>query len=84
MKEIEDIIKRIEALEKRFGTELMNFKEACAYLGYSPKYLYKLCYTGKIPFHNPSGRMLFFFKHELHKWIVEGRSRKSEDGGRKE
>lgn len=71
MKEIAEILTRITVIEKKLEgiRQPFTFKQACAYLGFSEKHLYKLCYTNRIPCHNPSGRTLFFLKHELDDWI---------------
>lgn len=76
-----DILKRIDALENllkkhpvnanRQTGKPMTFKEACAYLGYAPSYLYKLTYKNIIPHHKPTGKMLYFFKDEIDEWIIE-------------
>lgn len=73
MKDLSAIITRIEKLEERIIEQkvLLTFKQACQYLGFSEDHLYRLCYTGAIPCHNPTGRTLFFFKHELDRWIQE-------------
>lgn len=71
MKSISAILKRLETLEKNNQGEkvLMNFNEVQKYLGFSKAHLYRLCYLNNIPCHNPTGRTLFFFKHELDEWI---------------
>lgn len=76
-----DILKRIDALENllkkhpvnvnRQTGKPMTFKEACAYLGYAPSYLYKLTYKKIIPHHKPTGKMLYFFKDEIDEWIYK-------------
>jgi excisionase family DNA binding protein len=50
----------------------LTFKEACAYLGYAPSYLYKLTYRKIIPHYKPTGKMIFFSKNELDEWIFRG------------
>ncbi|HSH67953.1 MAG TPA: helix-turn-helix domain-containing protein [Bacteroidia bacterium] len=57
----------------------LNFKEACAYLGFAPSYLYKLTYRKIIPHYKPSGKMLFFSKADLDEWIFKNRDQKSEN-----
>lgn len=59
----------IENLLKKKDDRPLNFKEACAYLGFAPSYLYKLTYRKIIPHYKPSGKMLFFSKTELDEWI---------------
>ena len=76
-----EILKRIDALENLLKKHSahdnnqtgkpMTFKETCAYLGYAPSYLYKLTYKKIIPHHKPTGKMLYFFKDEIDRWIYK-------------
>ena len=66
------IISKLESLEnllKKKDDRPLNFKEACAYLGFAPSYLYKLTYRKVIPHYKPTGKVLFFSKCELDEWI---------------
>lgn len=66
------IISKLESLEnllKKKDDRPLNFKEACAYLGFAPSYLYKLTYRKVIPHYKPTGKVLFFSKNELDEWI---------------
>lgn len=65
----ESLLKKQDDHAYRQADKPINFKEACAYLGYAPSYMYKLTSTGKIPHHKPSGKILFFSKIELDEWI---------------
>lgn len=67
--EIKNQFEEIKTLLKKQDDKPLNFKEACAYLGYAPSYMYKLTSTGKIPHYKPSGKILFFSKVELDEWI---------------
>lgn len=71
----------IENLLKKKDDRPLNFKEACAYLGFAPSYLYKLTYRKVIPHYKPTGKVLFFSKNELDSWIFEKRDerRKKKD-----
>jgi excisionase family DNA binding protein len=59
----------LEDLLKKKDDKPLTFKEACAYLGYAPSYLYKLTYRKVIPHYKPTGKMIFFSKNELDQWI---------------
>lgn len=54
----------------------LTFKEACAYLGYAPSYLYKLTYKNIVPHYKPTGKIIFFSKNELDEWIFTNGERK--------
>ncbi|OGU36573.1 MAG: hypothetical protein A2068_09790 [Ignavibacteria bacterium GWB2_35_6b] len=62
-------LEEIKSLIKKGDDKPLNFKGACAYLGFAPSYLYKLTYRKIIPHYKPSGKMLFFSKMELDEWI---------------
>lgn len=59
----------LENLLKKKDDRPLSFKEACAYLGFAPSYLYKLTYRKVIPHYKPTGKMLFFSKCELDEWV---------------
>ncbi|MFZ1520171.1 MAG: helix-turn-helix domain-containing protein, partial [Ignavibacteriaceae bacterium] len=67
----------IENLLKKKDDRPLNFKEACAYLGFAPSYLYKLTYRKVIPHYKPTGKVLFFSKNELDEWIFDKKKDKS-------
>jgi excisionase family DNA binding protein len=69
---IEDLVKKKDEHAYRQTSKPLTFKEACAYLGYAPSYLYKLTYRNVIPHYNPTGKMIFFSKAELDEWIFKG------------
>ena len=61
----------VEDLLKRKDDRPLTFKDACAYLGYAPSYLYKLTYKNIVPHYKPTGKMIFFSKAELDEWIYK-------------
>jgi len=80
MSELEDIKHRLELLEARLDESRdkpMNVQEAAQYLGLSVSYLYRLTYQRKIPFTKPTGKVIFFMKDSIDKWVRNGRSRKT-------
>ena len=68
----------LEILLKKKDDKPLTFKEACAYLGYAPSYLYKLTYRKVIPYYKPTGKMIFFSKNELNEWVYKSRCQNSE------
>ena len=62
-------LNELETLLKRQNEQPLNFVEAAKYLSISQSHLYKLTSQRKIPFHKPTGKYLYFFKHELNEWI---------------
>ena len=67
--QIQNQLAEIKSLIKKKDDRPLSFKEACAYLGFAPSYLYKLTYRKVIPHYKPTGKMLFFSKCELDEWI---------------
>jgi len=87
MSEKKDILKRADLpeTEVKFQKNLLTFREAQAYLGFSASYLYKLSYTRRIPCYKPTHRALFYFRDELDEWVKKGkvklRGRKKDETG---
>ena len=76
-----------DAIDKRFKSieetlystkEILNMKDVCQYLDISQSMLYKLTCNGEIPHFKPRGKMIFFEKKELIKWIKK--NAKSDSG----
>jgi len=53
--------------------EVLTASEACQYTGFSKSYLYKLTSRREIPHYKPSGKMVFFNRHELEAWLQGNR-----------
>ena len=51
--------------------DVLNFRQAAAYLDFSFSYLYKLTSTGRIPHSKPSGKKLYFDRRELDRWLLQ-------------
>ena len=59
--------------------DILNMKEVCQYLDISQSLLYKLTCNGEIPHFNPRGKIIFFEKKELIKWIKNNGNHVSEE-----
>lgn len=72
--------KKINNLESYLFSQkaVLTFEEASSYTGFSRSYLYKLTSTGKIPFYKPQGKMIFFDRPELEKWLLSQQARSEE------
>ncbi|MDD4000773.1 MAG: helix-turn-helix domain-containing protein [Bacilli bacterium] len=53
--------------------EVLTFDEASQFSGLSKSYLYKLTSRGVIPHYKPAGKLLFFNREELQKWLLSNR-----------
>lgn len=63
------LLEEILNLLKKRESKLLNATETAQYLSISNSHLYKLTSQRKIPFHKPTGKYLYFYKHELDEWI---------------
>lgn len=79
IKERLDRIERLIISEKK----VLTFNETCDYTGISRSYLYKLTSSGVIPHSKPNGKVIFFDKEKLNKWLLKN-ERKSADEIEKE
>jgi excisionase family DNA binding protein len=68
---IEDMQKRIATLENMIyqTKEIFSLEEAALYIGVSRSQMYRLTHLHMIPFYKPSGKLVFFEKAELNKWL---------------
>jgi excisionase family DNA binding protein len=76
IKELEDVnmkllIKRLEKVEcdQYVQKDVFTTEEAYLFLDISPSQLYKLTSKQKIPHYKPRGKMVYFDKKELVKWL---------------
>ncbi len=53
--------------------EILTSDEAAKYMGISRSYLYKLTMRKQIPHFKPLGKMCFFNRHDLEKWLQSNR-----------
>ena len=63
-------------LEKK---EVLTSKEVVTYLNISYSLLSKLSAAGKIPSHQPTNGLKFYFREELHEWIRSNKIMTEED-----
>ena len=58
---------------------LLCFKEAIEYLNVSDSFLYKMTSARKITFFKPSGKLIYFKKEDLDKWLLQKKSKAVEE-----
>jgi len=66
---VSEVIESIGIAQK----EILTSDEACKYLGISKSYLYKLTFNKAIPHYKPLGKMCYFNRAELDKWVQANR-----------
>ncbi|MBO5192267.1 MAG: helix-turn-helix domain-containing protein [Bacteroides sp.] len=72
---VEKLLERIEELEKSIykTKSVLNFDEACKYIGVSDSLLYKLTAAKEIPHYKPRGKMLYFNREEIDLWLLQNK-----------
>ncbi len=72
------ILARLDRLEKLVlaNKEVLTFEETRDYTGISRSYLYKLTPSGNIPHSKPNGKLIFFEKKKIVRWLLRN-ARKS-------
>lgn len=52
---------------------VLTFKEGATYIGVSDSCLYKMTMIGSVPHYKPKGKMIYFDRAELEKWLLQNR-----------
>jgi excisionase family DNA binding protein len=74
-KENLSVEQRLDNIEKLLtaNKSVLTFDEGCNYTGLARSYMYKLTSTGKIPCYKPQGKVIYFERAELEKWLLRNR-----------
>lgn len=67
-----ELMERLERIEKgvMMQKNVLTFEEAVMFTGLAKSYLYKLTGGGKIPYYKPSGKLIYFQREELERWML--------------
>ena len=90
MKEIdtETILLKLESQNNRIKTlehllfdakDVLTLEEAALFMGISKSTLYKMTHKHELPFYRPNGKLIYFEKSELVKWMRQNRSMTEEE-----
>ncbi len=73
--EIIEIEKRLINIEKLLQSQknVLTFDEGAKFTGIGKSHLYKLTSAGTIPHYKPRGKMVYFDRAELEKWLLQNR-----------
>jgi len=71
--EFKELAELITANVTNTTKEVLTSAEAARYLGISKSYLYKLTMTRAIPHYKPLGKLCYFNREELEKWLQANR-----------
>ena len=58
---------------------VLSFEEAAYYTSMSKSYLYKLTSQNLVPYYKPSGKLIYFDKSELDKWLLKNRNQTKDE-----
>lgn len=58
---------------------ILNLTELSVYTGISKSYLYKLTHLGRIPFSKPFGKLIFFDKNDVDRWLLSNKQATSSE-----
>jgi len=69
---MDELMERLERIEKgvMLQKNVLTFDEAVMFTGLAKSYLYKLTAGGKIPYYKPSGKLIYFDRSELERWML--------------
>ena len=72
---LQRIDERQQNIEKMLLSQsnVLTFDQAATYIGISKSHLYKLTMANALPFYRPRGKMLYFDRIELEKWLLQNR-----------
>lgn len=72
---------RLSRIEKLLlgSKKVLSFDEACDYTGFSRSYMYKMTSSNTIPFSKPNGKVIFFEKEKLDKWLLQNGIKSNQD-----
>ncbi len=75
------ILERLDRLERLItaNKEVLTFEETCDYTGISRSYLYKLTAAGHIPHSKPNGKLIFFEKKKIVRWLLRNGRRSPQE-----
>ncbi len=70
------LFQKLDRIEQGLNCQsksFLTFDEACAFIGLSKSYLYKLTAKGVVPHFKPRAKLLYFKRDELEQWILKNR-----------
>lgn len=57
-------------IPKDQNVEFLDLRQAAELLKLKPSYMYSLIHQKRIPYYKPNGKLVYFNKSELIKWIM--------------
>lgn len=74
-KQVADLQQKLESMENLLfaGKEVLSLEEAAIFMNVTKSNLYHMTHEQIIPFYKPGGKMCYFEKSELLKWMRRNR-----------
>jgi excisionase family DNA binding protein len=78
---MDELMERLERIERgvMMQKNVLTFEEAVMFTGLAKSYLYKLTAGGKIPHYKPSGKLIYFNRSELERWMLRNPVRTADE-----
>lgn len=79
MKTSDEIFEKLDSIQLQIeehnlqSKEILSFKEASKFLGFSESSLYKKTAKKEIPFYSPSNKKIYFLKKDLNDWLIQNK-----------
>lgn len=76
---MQELLQKIDSIRKLLIDQvavqkrILNLEEAGRFLGISKSDLYKRTSSNSIPFHKPSGKLIYFLREDLESWMLKNR-----------
>jgi len=69
---MDELSERLDRIERgiMMAKNVLTLDEAAMFTGLAKSYLYKLTASGKIPHYKPSGKLIYFERGELERWLL--------------
>ena len=68
-----DRFNQVEKLIRDNAKKVLTFEEFCAYAGFSGSHGYKLTSANEIAFYRPHGKLIYFERSDVEKWLLRNR-----------
>jgi len=72
-------IKQLLTVQSYQNDEPLSIDEACKFTGFKKSYLYKLTCQKDIPYFKPNGKLIYFSKADLQKWIFRNKHKSRQE-----
>ena len=74
-KDVRESMHRLDVVEDLLSEtkDVLTVEEAAKFLGLTKSFVYKMTHEGTIPYYKPNGKICYFEKSELLKWLRQNK-----------